>query len=89
MIQYFINRAGKNLSPERKHELEKAKKILQAQRGEKNRMWRSHGTPTTPRSDGPTEDGNRKVASDHLRSSPQPLKNGLRPSRIVAQCDTL
>ncbi len=35
MIQYFINRAGKNLSPERKHELEKAKKILQAQaRGE-------------------------------------------------------
>ena len=29
MIQFFINRAGKNLSPERKRELEKAKKILQ------------------------------------------------------------
>jgi hypothetical protein len=30
MIQYFINRAGKTLSPERKDALEKAKKILQA-----------------------------------------------------------
>jgi hypothetical protein len=30
MIQYFINRAGKGLSPERKRELEKAKRILQA-----------------------------------------------------------
>ncbi len=30
MIQYFINRAGKGLSPARKRELEKAKKILQA-----------------------------------------------------------
>ena len=30
MIQFFINRAGKNLSPERKRELEEAKKILQA-----------------------------------------------------------
>jgi hypothetical protein len=29
MIQYFINRAGKNLSVSRKRELEKAKKILQ------------------------------------------------------------
>ena len=30
MIQLFINRAGKNLPPERKRELEKAKKLLQA-----------------------------------------------------------
>ena len=30
MIQFFINRAGKNLSPERKRELEEAKSILQA-----------------------------------------------------------
>jgi hypothetical protein len=30
MIQFFINRAGKNLPPERKTELEKAKRILQA-----------------------------------------------------------
>lgn len=30
MIQFFINRAGKNLPDERKAELEKAKHILQA-----------------------------------------------------------
>ncbi|HEY7158221.1 MAG TPA: DUF3175 domain-containing protein [Gemmataceae bacterium] len=29
MIQFFINRAGKNLPAERKRELEKARKILQ------------------------------------------------------------
>ncbi|MCL5430547.1 MAG: DUF3175 domain-containing protein [Candidatus Marsarchaeota archaeon] len=29
MVQYFINRSGKNLSPERRMELEKAKRILQ------------------------------------------------------------
>ncbi|HEY7320995.1 MAG TPA: DUF3175 domain-containing protein [Candidatus Binatia bacterium] len=29
MIQYFINRSGKSLSPTRKRELEKAKRILQ------------------------------------------------------------
>lgn len=29
MIQFFINRAGKNLSAERKRELEKAKHLLQ------------------------------------------------------------
>ena len=28
MIQFFINRAGKNLSPTRKRELDKAKQIL-------------------------------------------------------------
>ncbi len=30
MIQFFINRAGKNLPPDRIRELEKAKQILQA-----------------------------------------------------------
>ena len=30
MIQFFINRAGRGLPPERKAELEKAKQILQA-----------------------------------------------------------
>jgi len=30
MIQYYINRAGKSLPPSRRHELEKAKRILQA-----------------------------------------------------------
>jgi tRNA(adenine34) deaminase len=30
MIQFFINRAGKNLSAARKRELEKAKRILEA-----------------------------------------------------------
>jgi tRNA(adenine34) deaminase len=29
MVQFFINRAGKNLPTSRKHELEKAKRILQ------------------------------------------------------------
>jgi hypothetical protein len=29
MIQFFINRAGKNLPEERKRELEKAKRLLQ------------------------------------------------------------
>jgi hypothetical protein len=29
MIQFFINRAGKNLAPKRKQELEKAKQLLQ------------------------------------------------------------
>ena len=30
MVQFFINRAGKNLPAARKRELEKAKKLLQA-----------------------------------------------------------
>jgi Protein of unknown function (DUF3175) len=43
MIQYFINRAGKNLSATRKRELEKAKRILQERsRSEKSK---SHKTP--------------------------------------------
>ncbi|MBX6312816.1 MAG: DUF3175 domain-containing protein [Isosphaeraceae bacterium] len=29
MVQFFINRAGKSLAPERKKELEKAKQLLQ------------------------------------------------------------
>lgn len=36
MIQFFINRAGKGLPVRRKHELEKAKKLLQA-RAKKSR----------------------------------------------------
>jgi uncharacterized protein DUF3175 len=36
MIQYVLNRAGKNLSPTRKRELERAKKMLQA-RAQKQR----------------------------------------------------
>ena len=32
MVQFFINRAGKNLPPARKRELEKAKRILQEMR---------------------------------------------------------
>jgi tRNA(adenine34) deaminase len=30
MVQFFINRAGKNLPAERKQELEKARRLLQA-----------------------------------------------------------
>jgi len=32
MVQYFINRAGKGLSKERRKELEKAKRLLQKMR---------------------------------------------------------
>jgi tRNA(adenine34) deaminase len=35
MIQYFINRAGKGLSAERKAELQKAKRLLQAKMAKK------------------------------------------------------
>src|SRR5438105_2850522 len=44
MIQYFINRAGKSLSPTRKHVLERAKRLLQ----EKSRQQR--GKPSAHRS---------------------------------------
>jgi len=37
MIQYFINRAGKGLSPPRKREIERAKKILQEKAREMKR----------------------------------------------------
>jgi hypothetical protein len=37
MIQFFINREGKNLSPSRKHELEKAKRILQEKARDRQR----------------------------------------------------
>ncbi len=33
MIQFFINRAGKNLKPGQRRELERAKRLLQAKRG--------------------------------------------------------
>lgn len=33
MVQFFINRAGKNLPPTRRRELEKAKQILQEKAG--------------------------------------------------------
>jgi tRNA(adenine34) deaminase len=36
MIQFFINRAGKNLPASRRRELEKAKRILQTRRAKKN-----------------------------------------------------
>lgn len=39
MIQFFINRAGKNLPDERKTELEKAKQILQ----ERNKRGQARG----------------------------------------------
>jgi len=37
MIQYFINRSGKDLSASRKRELEKARRILQ----DKSRRWKA------------------------------------------------
>ncbi len=47
MIQYFINRAGKNLSATRKRELEKAKRILQ------ERAEREKAKPAADRKRGP------------------------------------
>lgn len=40
MIQFFINRAGKNLPPARKRELERAKRILQ-EKAKKQRKRKS------------------------------------------------
>jgi hypothetical protein len=37
MIQYFINRGGKNLSASRRAELEKAKRILQRRAANRTR----------------------------------------------------
>jgi hypothetical protein len=37
MVQFFINRAGKKLSPARRAELEKAKRIMQARSRNKQR----------------------------------------------------
>jgi tRNA(adenine34) deaminase len=50
MIQFFINRAGKNLPPERKQALEEAKHILQEKalpRGEANRLRKLPGIRST------------------------------------------
>src|SRR4051812_20355169 len=41
MIQYFINRAGKNLSASRRRTLERAKKILQERRARRGRKKRA------------------------------------------------
>jgi hypothetical protein len=41
MVQFFINRAGKNLPASRKRELEKAKKLLQAKRDRQKARSRS------------------------------------------------
>jgi tRNA(adenine34) deaminase len=40
MIQYFINRAGKGLSPTRRRELEHAKRILQQRRASEKKHSR-------------------------------------------------
>jgi hypothetical protein len=41
MVQMFINRAGKGLTPARKKELEEAKRILQAKRVKSERIMRN------------------------------------------------
>lgn len=42
MIQFFINRAGKRLSPARRKELEKAKEILRERLKKKRRAHSPH-----------------------------------------------
>ena len=44
MVQFFINRAGKKLSATRKHELEKAKRLLQEKEKARNGKKRSTGS---------------------------------------------
>ncbi len=41
MVQYFINRAGRGLPPERRRELEKSKRILHKMliKGKKGKEW--------------------------------------------------
>jgi hypothetical protein len=36
MLQFFINRAGKNLEPKQRRELEKAKRLMQEKREKQN-----------------------------------------------------
>jgi len=45
MVQFFINRAGKSLPAGRKHELEKAKHLLQEKRDQKARHGRKPRKP--------------------------------------------
>lgn len=49
MIQFFINRAGKNLSDERKAELEAAKHILQERREREQARGKREKTTETKR----------------------------------------
>jgi Protein of unknown function (DUF3175) len=44
MVQMFINRAGKGLTPARKKELEEAKRILQAKRVKSERIMRNYAS---------------------------------------------
>jgi tRNA(adenine34) deaminase len=50
MIQYFINRAGKDLPAARKEELEKAKRILQEKNSKKDRRAATKGRRLSRRS---------------------------------------
>ena len=49
MIQFFINRAGKNLPDERKAELEQAKRLLQARRQREAGRGRRQKSPSKGR----------------------------------------
>jgi tRNA(adenine34) deaminase len=52
MLQFFINRSGKNLSPARRRELERAKQLMQ-ERAERGRNGRGQGTAAARRRSSP------------------------------------
>jgi hypothetical protein len=47
MIQYFINRGGKNLSAARRRELERAKRILQRKAAARRKQGVAKGRPVS------------------------------------------
>jgi tRNA(adenine34) deaminase len=65
MIQFFINRAGKNLDADRKRELEKAKRILQAMPAKKNdaRSLRKGGESASQEDPNHAGKGNAQASS--------------------------
>jgi hypothetical protein len=74
MIQYFINRGGKNLSVTRKRELEKAKAILQKRMKAKKTKW-------TVAIDSKNTDG--LATGSTLRAAVLVLKRR-KPARVIA-----
>jgi tRNA(adenine34) deaminase len=63
MIQYFINRAGKGLSPTRRRELEKAKTILHERLEAQNGQKKKRGSTQDPHRD------NRSVGGSKAKKS--------------------
>ena len=70
MVQFYINRAGKTLSPERKIQLEKAKKILQEKNKKEKRSRKKSKSKSRSRKGGGLvfRKKSRKVRFSSIRS---------------------